>query len=92
MKRLHLKQFKTRNIGDDVTKGFIGQTFKFVVPKDLSSEDKFPIEVSTNISRKLFHDIAASWHIILRLLQDMSYKLMMGLTFLKFTCLVCQFL
>ena len=53
-KRPHLKQFKTHNIKDNVTKGFIGETFNFVIPKDLTPEEKFPIEVNVSIFTFLF--------------------------------------
>ena len=51
-KRPHLKQFKTHNIKDNVTEGFIDETFKFPMPKGLIPKEKFPIEV--NIFKFIF--------------------------------------
>jgi len=46
MARHHLRQFKTNTIGNDVTDGFVGETFRFVIPKDYPVGKPFPVEVT----------------------------------------------
>ena len=43
--QLHLREFKTQNIPENVTEGFVGETYKFVVPKDHPPDAAFNIEV-----------------------------------------------
>ena len=47
VKRRHLSEFKTKHIPSNVTTGFVGEIFRFVVPNDLQKDESFPIQVSS---------------------------------------------
>ena len=45
IQRPHLRKFKTKTIKKDTTSGFVGEVFRFVVPKSHPVGQSFPIEV-----------------------------------------------